>query len=910
MKNKRKSLEEEQTLFSALQLEEMEQVVPSGHDKQLEARQNTSFSEDKLSQQEHVQVVVKHQIYPTDEVKAAAREYFHGDTLAADVWANKYALKDSDGHLYELTPDDMHRRIAREIARIERNYPNPLTEEEVFEVLKDFRYIVPQGSPMAGIGNDFQISSLSNCFVIGNKGQSDSYGGIMKTDQEQVQLMKRRGGVGHDLSHIRPTGSPVKNCALTSTGIVPFMERFSNSTKEVAQDGRRGALMMSISIKHPDAEAFIDAKMTQGKITNANVSVRITDEFMQCVKEGKPYLQTYPIDSPNPVFTKEIDARALWNKIIHNAWQSAEPGVLFWDTILRESIPDCYADLGFRTLSTNPCGEIPLCAYDSCRLLAINLYSYVDKPFTKEARFNSQLFAKHVAIAQRMMDDIVDLEIEKVDGILKKIESDPEDIEVKRIELNLWKNIREKCLQGRRTGIGITAEGDMLAALGKRYASEEAIEFSTEVQKLLAYNAYRSSVNLAEERGKFPMYDAKREENNPFIKRLRALDEELYQKMRRVGRRNIAMLTIAPTGSVSLCTQTTSGIEPVFMVVYKRRRKVNANDKDTHPTFIDSVGNAFEEYNVFHHKFLTWLEVNGYNVDEVMQYDDAQLNELIAQSPYYKATANDIDWVSKVKMQGSMQKWVDHSISVTVNVPKETTEELVSKIYMTAWECGCKGMTIYRDGSRDGVLVAKDEKKKEEKKADTAPEGRPDEIRMNSAPQRPKELECDVVRFQNNYEKWIAFVGKLNDKPYEIFLGNADEIFLPPFVEKGTIIKEKNKNGGSRYDFQYLDKGGYPVTIQGLSRMFNKEYWNYAKLISGILRHGMPINYVIELVQNLTVEEESINTWKNGIARALKKYVPDGTKVTGKTCPNCGQSTIIYQDGCMLCTNCGHSKCG
>ena len=910
MKNKRQSLEAEQTLFSALQLEEMEQAAPSGHDKQLEARQNTSFSEEELSQQEHVQVVVKHQIYPADEVKAAAREYFHGDSLAADVWANKYALKDSDGNLYELTPDDMHRRIAREIVRIERKYPNPLTEEEVFEVLKDFRYIVPQGSPMAGIGNNFQISSLSNCFVIGNKGQSDSYGGIMKTDQEQVQLMKRRGGVGHDLSHLRPTGSPVKNCALTSTGIVPFMERYSNSTREVAQDGRRGALMMSISIKHPDSEAFIDAKMTQGKITNANVSVRITDEFMQCVREGKPYLQTYPIDSPNPVFTKEIDARTLWNKIIHNAWQSAEPGVLFWDTILRESIPDCYADLGFRTLSTNPCGEIPLCAYDSCRLLAINLYSYVEHPFTKEARFNSQLFAKHVAIAQRMMDDIVDLEIEKVDSILKKIESDPEDIEVKRIELNLWKNIREKCLLGRRTGIGITAEGDMLAALGKRYASEEAIEFSTEVQKLLAYNAYRSSVNLAEERGKFPMYDSKREEKNPFINRLRALDEELYQKMCRVGRRNIAMLTIAPTGSVSLCTQTTSGIEPVFMVVYKRRRKVNANDKDTHPTFIDSVGNAFEEYNVFHHKFLTWLEVNGYNVDEVMHYDDDKLNELIAQSPYYKATANDIDWVNKVKMQGSMQKWVDHSISVTVNVPKETTEELVSRIYMTAWECGCKGMTIYRDGSRDGVLVAKDEKKKEEKKTEAAPGERPDEIRMNSAPQRPKELECDVVRFQNNYEKWIAFVGKLNDKPYEIFLGNADEIFLPPFVEKGTIIKEKNKGGGSRYDFQYLDKGGYPVTIQGLSRMFNKEYWNYAKLISGILRHGMPINYVIELVQNLTVEEESINTWKNGIARALKKYVPDGTKVTGKVCPNCGQSTIIYQDGCMLCTNCGHSKCG
>ena len=911
MKNKRQSLDMEQTLFSTLQFEETGEAAKTDHDKILEARQNTNFDEEDLSQQEHVQIVVKRQIHPTEEVKAAAKEYFHGDSLAGDVWANKYALKDSEGNIYELTPDDMHHRIAREIARIERRYPNPLTEEEVFEVLKDFKYIVPQGSPMAGIGNDFQVSSLSNCFVIGNKGVSDSYGGIMKIDQEQVQLMKRRGGVGHDLSHLRPTGSPVKNCALTSTGIVPFMERYSNSTKEVAQDGRRGALMMSISIKHPDAEAFIDAKMTQGKITNANVSVKITDEFMQCVKEGKPFTQQYPIDSPNPTFTKEVDAKALWNKIIHNAWKSAEPGVLFWDTILRESIPDCYADLGFRTLSTNPCGEIPLCAYDSCRLLAINLYSYVDHPFTPEARFDSQLFAKHVAIAQRMMDDIVDLEIEKVDGILKKIESDPEDPEVKRIELNLWKNIKEKCLQGRRTGIGITAEGDMLAALGKRYASDEAIAFSTEIQKLLAYNAYRSSVNLAEERGKFPIFNAKREERNPFIKRLRALDEDLYQKMCRVGRRNIAMLTIAPTGSVSLCTQTTSGIEPVFMVVYKRRRKVNANDKDVHVTFIDSVGNAFEEYNVFHHKFLTWLEINGYNVEEVKHYDDERLNEVIAKSPYYKATANDIDWVNKVKMQGSMQKWVDHSISVTVNVPKETTEDLVSRIYTTAWECGCKGMTIYRDGSRDGVLVSKEEKKTEDKKQKTEETlGRPNDIKSSSAPQRPKELECDVVRFQNNYEKWIAFVGKLHDKPYEIFLGNADEIFLPPFVEKGKIIKEKNKGEASRYDFQYLDKGGYPVTIQGLSRMFNKEYWNYAKLISGILRHGMPINYVIELIQNLTVEEDNINTWKNGIVRALKKYVPNGTKIAGRVCPSCGQDTIIYQDGCMLCTNCGHSKCG
>jgi ribonucleoside-diphosphate reductase alpha chain len=914
MKNKRQPVVEEQTLFSELEFENQGVEAKNGHDKILEARQNVSFESKDLSRQEDVQVVKKLQIYPLDQVKEAAKEYFHGDTLAADVWANKYALKDSDGNIYELTPDDMHHRIAREIARIEKRYPNPMTEEEIFEVMKDFKYIVPQGSPMTGIGNDFQISSLSNCFVIGNKGQSDSYGGIMKTDQEQVQLMKRRGGVGHDLSHIRPTGSPVKNCALTSTGVVPFMERFSNSTKEVAQDGRRGALMMTISIKHPDSEAFIDAKMTQGKITNANISVRLSDEFMQCVKDNKPFIQQYPIDSPTPKYTKEVDARALWNKIIHNAWKSAEPGVMFWDTIIRESIPDCYADLGFKTLSTNPCGEIPLCAYDSCRLIAINLYSYVDKPFTTEARFNHQKFSKHVAIAQRMMDDIIDLEIEKIDAILDKINSDPEDLEVKRIELNLWKNIREKCLLGRRTGIGITAEGDMLAALGKRYGTDEAIAFSTEIQKLLAYNAYRSSVNLAEERGKFPMYDAKREENNPFIKRLRALDEDLYQRMCRVGRRNIAMLTIAPTGTVSICTQTTSGIEPVFMVAYKRRRKVNANDKDTKPTFIDSVGNAFEEYNVFHHKFLTWLEVNGYNVDEVTQYDDEKLQEIIAKSPYYKATANDIDWVNKVKMQGSMQKWVDHSISVTVNVPKETTEELVSQIYMTAWESGCKGMTIYRDGSRDGVLVAKEEKKEEKKAEDrkqkTEDTERPSDIKMSSAPQRPKELECDVVRFQNNYEKWIAFVGKLHDKPYEIFIGNADEIFLPPFVEKGLIIKEKNKGEASRYDFQYLDKGGYPVTIQGLSRMFNKEYWNYAKLISGILRHGMPINYVIELIQNLTVEEENINTWKNGIVRALKKYVPDGMKIVGKVCPVCGQNSIIYQDGCMLCTQCGHSKCG
>lgn len=830
------------------------------------------------------------------DVKKAATAYFKGDTLAGDVWANKYALKDSKGNIYELTPDEMHHRIAREIARIEKKYPNPLSEDEIYATLKDFRYIVPQGSPMAGIGNDFQISSLSNCFVIGNKGESDSYGGILKTDQEQVQLMKRRGGVGHDLSHIRPTGSPVKNCALTATGIVPFMERFSNSTKEVAQDGRRGALMMSISIKHPDSEAFIDAKMTPGKITNANVSVRITDEFMNAVKDGKPYIQQFPIDSANPMYKKEIDARSLWNKIIHNAWQSAEPGVLFWDTIIRESIPDCYADLGFKTISTNPCGEIPLCAYDSCRLLAINLYSYVDNPFTQKARFNASLFSKHVAIAQRIMDDIVDLEIEKIDSILEKIDSDPEDDEIKSIEVKLWQNIKEKCLQGRRTGIGITAEGDMLAALGKQYASEEAIDFSTNVHKLLAVEAYRSSVRLAKERGAFPIYNAKREERNPFINRLRQEDKNLYNEMVKHGRRNIAMLTIAPTGSVSLCTQTTSGIEPVFMVVYKRRRKVNPNDKNVKIAFTDSDGNAFEEYNVFHHKFLTWLEVNGYNVDEVMNYDDDKLNDVIAKSPYHNATSNDINWVNKVKMQGSIQQWVDHSISVTVNVPKETTEELVSQIYMTAWESGCKGMTIYRDGSRDGVLVAKTEKKAESPTSEF------------SVPVRPKAVECDVVRFQNNKEKWIAFVGKIDGKPYEIFLGRLENFFVAPFVESGWIIKNKDENDKTRYDFQYVDKQGYKTTMEGLSRSFSPEFWNYAKLISGVLRHGMPITQVVNLIQNLNVEEENINSWKNGIARALKRYIPNGTIDENEKCPNCG-SNLVFEDGCKHCRDCGYSKC-
>lgn len=899
-----KKVNKTQDLFSVMEFED-NSVVEKSNEKILVDEKENLISEEKIFDNKTENNSDKmenkeYKIYSVEEVKEATIKYFNGDQLAADVWMNKYALKDSDGNIFELTPDDMHHRIASEIARIENRYPNPMTEEEVFEVLKDFRYIVPQGSPMAGIGNDFQISSLSNCFVIGTNGQSDSYGAIMKIDQEQVQLMKRRGGVGHDLSHIRPAGSPVKNCALTSTGVVPFMERYSNSTKEVAQDGRRGALMMSISINHPDSESFIDSKMEQGRITNANVSVRISDDFMKAVKEGKPFMQKYPVDSDNPLYTKEIDAKKLWDKIIHNAWQSAEPGVLFWDTITRESIPDCYADLGFKTLSTNPCGEIPLCAYDSCRLLAMNLYSYVEHPFTDKARFNAELFAKHVAIAQRIMDDIIDLEIEKIDAILEKVYSDPESDEVKRCEVELWKNIRRKALQGRRTGIGITAEGDMLAALGKRYASDEAIEFSTSVQKLLAFEAYKSSVNLAKERGAFEVFDAKREENNPFINRLRAMDENFYQDMVKYGRRNIAMLTIAPTGTVSICTQTTSGIEPVFMVSYKRRRKVNPNDKNAKVSFTDAEGNSFEEYNVFHPKFMTWLEVNGYNVEEVKAYEDEKLQEIIAKSPYYKATANDIDWVSKVKMQGEMQKWVDHSISVTVNIPAETTEELVSQIYLTAWECGCKGMTIYRDGSRTGVLVSN--KKEEKKNAEN-------DIVETHSPVRPKTLECDVVRFQNNYEKWIAFVGKINNKPYEIFLGKQDDFYLPPFVETAWITKNKGEEGRSRYDLQFQDKQGYKVTIEGLSRSFSPEFWNYAKLISGILRHGMPISNVVTLIQNLSVDEDNINAWKNGIARALKRYIPDGTKVDKEVCPTCGDA-LVYEDGCKHCKNCGYSKCG
>ncbi|GAB4332207.1 MAG: adenosylcobalamin-dependent ribonucleoside-diphosphate reductase [Bacteroidales bacterium] len=836
---------------------------------------------------------------PQAEVLKRSVEYFHGDELAANVWVNKYSLKDSQGNIYEWTPDDMHWRLAHEIARIEAKYPNPMSAQQIYMLLKDFKYIVPQGGPMAGIGNDFQISSLSNCFVIGNEGPGDSYGGILKIDQEQVQLMKRRGGVGHDLSHIRPTGSPVKNSALTSTGIVPFMERYSNSTREVAQDGRRGALMLTISIQHPDSERFIDAKMEKGKVTGANVSVKIDDEFMKAVKEGKPYIQKYPINSDNPKFTKEIDARQLWNKIIHNAWASAEPGVLFWDTVLRESVPDSYADLGFTTVSTNPCGEIPLCPYDSCRLLALNLYSYVENPFTDKATFNSELFTQHVHYAQRIMDDIIDLEVEKIDAILAKIDADPEPDEVKAVERNMWLKIRKKTLQGRRTGIGITAEGDMLAALGSRYGTPEATSFSVEVHKQLAIEAYRSSVNLAEERGAFPIFDIEKEKNNPFINRIKEAAPGVYEKMKRVGRRNIALLTIAPTGSVSICTQTSSGIEPVYMVSYRRRRKVNPNDKDVHVSFIDDSGDAWEEYNVFHPKFETWLRINGYDVEEVKAMDDEALKPIIRKSPYYKATSNDIDWVEKVRMQGEVQKWVDHSISVTVNLPKDVTEDLVSKVYMTAWESGCKGMTIYRDGSRDGVLVSNESKSNKI------------EFKETKAPPRPKRLEADIVRFQNDYEKWIAVVGLLDNKPYEIFTGKADEFYLPPWVQRGWVVKTKDEHGKSRYDFQFTDKAGYTINVPALSRSFNKEFWNYAKLISGILRHGMPLPYAINLVENLTFDNDSINTWKIGVVRALKKFIPDGTVAKKSVCPECGtEESLMYKEGCLVCKECGYSKCG
>lgn len=899
----------ETNLFEIMEKEVKEVKEPGLFSQIQEQRQRPNIFEEPQSDEiskTAAETVVKERkeeklkAYPYDEAMKAASVYFKGDTLAANVWVNKYALKDSAGNIYELTPDDMHRRLAREIARIEKKYPNPLSEEEIYQVLKDFKYIVPQGSPMAGIGNDFQASSLSNCFVIGGDDKGDSYGGILKVDQEQVQLMKRRGGVGHDLSHIRPGGSPVKNSALTSTGIVPFMERYSNSTREVAQDGRRGALMLTISIKHPDSGSFIDAKMEQGKVTGANVSVRIDDEFMRAVVNNEKYMQKFPIDSDNPAFTKEIDASALWEKITHNAWQSAEPGVLFWDTIARESVPDCYADLGFKTLSTNPCGEIPLCPYDSCRLLAINLFSYVEKPFTLDASFNSELFTKHARLALRIMDDIIDLETEKIEGILKKVNDDPEDEETKFIERRLWEKIMDKTLKGRRTGIGITAEGDMLAALGTRYGSEDAINFSVEVHKLLATEVYRSSVDLARERGPFPIFDFEREKENPFVQRIAEAAPDVIEDMQQYGRRNIAMLTIAPTGSVSICTQTTSGIEPVFLVSYKRRRKVNPNDKNVNVTFIDDVGDSWEEYNVFHPRFVDWLKVNGYNPEEVKLFDEKKLQDLIKQSPYFQATSNDIDWVSKVRMQGAIQKWVDHSISVTVNLPKDVTEELVQEVYKTAWESGCKGMTIYREGSRSGVLISNDKNKEDLQ-----------EFQETKAPPRPKVLEAEVVRFQNAHEKWIAVVGLLNDRPYEIFTGKAEEFYLPGWVAKGWVIKNRNDKGESRYDFQFEDRYGYKVTIEGLSRSFNKEYWNYAKLISGILRHGMPLHYVVNLVDKLTLSEDNINTWKNGVVRALKKFIPDGTIAGRRECPECGEEGgLVYKEGCISCTKCGYSKCG
>ena len=839
------------------------------------------------------------QTYTQDEAFEASVEYFKGDDLAARVWVNKYALKDSEGNIYEKTPNDMHRRIAKEIARIEQRYANPMSEEEVFEAIKDFKYIVPQGSPMAGIGNPYQIASLSNCFVIGNDGDSDSYGGIMKIDQEQVQLMKRRGGVGHDLSHIRPKGSPVKNSALTSTGIVPFMERYSNSTREVAQDGRRGALMLSVSINHPDSEDFIDAKMEQGKVTGANVSVRMDDKFMQAVKDGKNYTQKYPIFSEDPKYSKEIEAGKLWKKIVHNAWKSAEPGILFWDTIIKESVPDCYEDLGYKTVSTNPCGEIPLCPYDSCRLLAINLFSYVEEPFTKKASFNFELFKKHIAIAQRIMDDIIDLELEKVDGILAKINADPQAEEIKAVEKNLWLNIQRKAEEGRRTGIGITAEGDMLAALGIKYGSAEGIDFSVKIHKTVALEAYRASVYAAKERGPFKIFDSEREKNNPFILRLKEADEKLYYDMLEYGRRNIALLTIAPTGTTSLMTQTTSGIEPVFLPVYKRRRKVNPNDKNVRVDFVDEVGDSWEEYVVFHHRFKQWMEANGFDTNK--NYSQEELNKIVKKSPYYKATSNDVDWMSKVRMQGAVQKWVDHSISVTINLPEDATEELVGKLYLEAWQAGCKGVTVYRDGSRSGVLVSNEEKEEENETLTAFPT------------KRPEILEADVVRFQNSKDKWIAFIGLIDGKPYEIFTGFADDedgILIPRWVNDGLIIKNRNEDGTSRYDFQYKNKRGYKTTIEGLSHKFNPEFWNYAKLISSTLRHGMPIEKAVELINSLQLDSESINTWKNGVARALKRYVADGTEARKQKCENCNSTSLIYQEGCLTCKDCGSSKCG
>ena len=846
--------------------------------------------------------------YTYNEAFEASKKYFEGDELAARVWATKYALKDSQGNYFELTPDDMHRRIAREIARIERKYKNPMDEQLLFDLMSHFRYLVPQGSPMAGIGNNLQVGSLSNCFVIGLNGEPDSYGGIIKIDEEQVQLMKRRGGVGHDLSHLRPKGAEVKNSALTSTGLVPFMERYSNSTREVAQDGRRGALMLTVSVKHPDSEAFVDAKMTEGKITGANVSLKIDDAFMQAAIEGKEYTQQYPIHAEKPKYTQKIDATTFWNKIIHNAWQSAEPGVLFWDTIIRESLPDCYADLGFKTVSTNPCGEIPLCPYDSCRLLAINLYSYVENPFTPNAKFNFSKFKEHVMYAQRMMDDIIDLEMEKIDTIIAKIETDPETDEVKATELNLWKKIKDKTSQGRRTGVGTTAEGDMIAAMGLTYGTEEATKFSVEVHKTLALAAYRSSVILASERGAFPVFDYKREVNNPFMNRLKEADSELYDLMVKYGRRNIACLTIAPTGTTSILTQTTSGIEPVFLPVYKRRRKVNANDKEVRVDFVDESGDAFEEYVVYHPKFITWMNINGIEVKD--NYTQEQIDEIVAKSPYYKATSNDVDWLNKVKMQGAVQKWVDHSISVTINLPNDVSEDMVNKLYVEAWKSGCKGCTVYRDGSRSGVLISlKNEKKKTTENAEPNPADENGFVTHK----RPIELDADVVRFQNNKEKWIAFIGLIDGKPYEIFTGIADDdegIFCPKSVSKGKIIKVIDENGQKRYDFQFVNKRGFKTTIEGLSEKFNPEFWNYAKLISGVLRYRMPIAQVLKLVGSLELDNQSINTWKVGVERALKKYLPNGEKASGQTCPNCGQESLVYQEGCLICTNCGTSRCG
>ena len=845
---------------------------------------------------------MKNTIYSFDEAYKASLDYFKGDELAAKVFVNKYALKDAFGNIFEKTPEDMHRRLASEIARIEKDYPNPLSENELYDLFDKFKYIVPQGSPMTGIGNNYQIASLSNCFVIGMDGDADSYGAIIRIDEEQVQLMKRRGGVGHDLSHIRPKGSPVKNSALTSTGLVPFMERYSNSTREVAQDGRRGALMLSVSIKHPDSESFIDAKMVDGKVTGANVSVKIDDGFMQSLVDGTSYYQQFPVDSEEPYYVKEADSKVLWKKIVHNAWQSAEPGVLFWDTILRESVPDCYADLGFRTVSTNPCGEIPLCPYDSCRLLAINLYSYVNNPFQADASFDFELFKKHVALSQRIMDDIIDLETEKIDTILQKINSDPETEEVKHSEKLLWQKIRNKTLQGRRTGVGITAEGDMLAALGLRYGTEEATDFAESIQKALALAAYSSSVDLAKERGAFEVFDAKREESNPFINRLKEVEPQLIKNMKKYGRRNIACLTIAPTGTTSLMTQTTSGIEPVFLPVYKRRRKVNPNDASVKVDFVDETGDTWEEYVVFHHKFVVWMEANGYPTAK--NYTSEEIDALIQKSPYYKATSNDVDWLHKVRMQGRVQKWVDHSISVTINLPNDVDEELVNDLYIEAWKSGCKGCTVYRDGSRSGVLLSTEEKKKKDCNCIEVP------VVLDK---RPRELEADIVKFQNNKEKWIAFVGLVNDRPYEIFTGINDEeegIFLPKNIAKGSIIKNLDEKGNKRYDFQYTNKRGYKTTIEGLSDKFNPEYWNYAKLISGVLRYGMPIDQVIKLVQGLELNSESINTWKNGVERALKKYIQEGTEAKGQKCPNCGQESLVYQEGCLTCTACGTSKCG